>query len=47
MAGASKDEGKGAVISWSTGSVTRIAREGDHYGKTAYRKATGVGYRSR
>jgi len=47
MAGAWKEEGKSAVISWSTGWVTRIARERDRYRKTAYRKGTGVGYRSR
>jgi len=47
MVGAWKEEDKSAVISRSTGWVTRIAREGDRYRKTAYRKGTGVGYRCR
>jgi hypothetical protein len=38
MSGTWKEEGKTAIISWSTGWVTKIAKEGDHYRKTAYRK---------
>jgi len=38
MSGTWKEEGKTAVISWSTGWVTKITKEGDHYKKTAYRK---------
>jgi hypothetical protein len=38
MSGTWKEEGKTAVISWSTGWVTKISKEGGHYKKTAYRK---------
>jgi hypothetical protein len=38
MSGTWKEEGKTAVIMWSTGWVTKIAKDGDHYRKTAYRK---------
>jgi|SRR5271157_983984 len=38
MSGTWKEEDKTAVIMWSTGWVTKIAKEGDHYRKTAYRK---------
>ncbi len=40
MSGTWKEEGKTAVISWSTGWVTKITKEGDHYKKTAYRKGS-------
>ena len=38
MVGTWKEEGKTAVITWSTGWTTKIAKEDDHYKKTAYRK---------
>jgi carbon monoxide dehydrogenase subunit G len=38
MAGTWKEEGGTAVISWNTGWTTKIAKEGDHYVKTAFKK---------
>jgi hypothetical protein len=38
MVGAWKEDGKTAVITWNTGWTTKIAKEDDHYKKTAYRK---------
>ena len=38
MVGTWKEEGKTAVITWNTGWTTKIAKEDDHYKKTAYRK---------
>lgn len=38
MVGTWKQEGKTAVITWSTGWTTKITREDDHYKKTAFRK---------
>jgi hypothetical protein len=38
MVGTWKEEGKTAVITWNTGWTTKIAKENDHYKKTAYRK---------
>jgi hypothetical protein len=38
MAGTWKEEGKTAVITWNTGWTTKIAKEDDHWKKTAYRK---------
>jgi hypothetical protein len=38
MVGTWKEEGKTAVITWETGWTTKIAKEDDHYKKTAYRK---------
>jgi len=33
-----KEEGGAAVISWATGWTTKIAKEGDHYVKMAFKK---------
>jgi hypothetical protein len=38
MSGTWKEQGNTAVISWDTGWVTKIAKEGNRYKKTAYRK---------
>jgi hypothetical protein len=38
MSGTWKEEDKAAVIEWNTGWVTKIAKEGNRYKKTAYRK---------
>jgi hypothetical protein len=38
MVGTWKEEGKTAVITWNTGWTTKIAKEDDHYKKTAYSK---------
>jgi hypothetical protein len=38
MSGTWKEEDKTAVIEWNTGWVTKIAKEGNRYKKTAYRK---------
>jgi hypothetical protein len=38
MTGTWKEEGKTAVIAWNTGWITKIAREGNRYKKSAYRK---------
>jgi hypothetical protein len=38
MVGTWKEEGKTAVITWDTGWITKIAKEGDRYKKTAYGK---------
>ncbi len=38
LTGTWKEEGNAAVITWNTGWVTKIAKEGDHYKKTAYKK---------
>ena len=38
LTGTWKEEGNAAVISRNTGRVTKIAKEGDHYKKTAYKK---------
>lgn len=38
MEGTWKEEGGVAVISWSTGWTTKIAKEGDHYVKSAFKK---------
>jgi hypothetical protein len=38
MAGTWKEEDGTAVISWNTGWTTKIAKEGDHYVKTAFKK---------
>ena len=38
ISGTWKEEGKTAVITWSTGWITKIAKEGGRYKKTAYRK---------
>ncbi len=38
MAGAWKQEGDAAVITWGSGWTTKIVKDGDHYKKTAYRK---------
>jgi hypothetical protein len=33
-----KEEGSSAVITWNTGWTTKIAKEGDTYTKTAFKK---------
>ena len=38
MKGTWKEEDGTAVISWNTGWTTKIAKEGDHYVKTAFKK---------
>jgi carbon monoxide dehydrogenase subunit G len=38
MEGTWKEEDGAAVISWNTGWTTKIAKEGDHYVKTAFKK---------
>ena len=38
MSGTWKEEGKTAVITWNTGWVTKITKEGNRYKKSAYRK---------
>lgn len=38
LSGTWKDDGGTAVISWSTGWSTKIAKDGDGYKKTAYAK---------
>jgi hypothetical protein len=38
MVGTWKEEVKTAVITWNTGWTTKIAKEDDHYKKTAYGK---------
>lgn len=38
MEGTWKEEGGNAVISWNTGWTTKIAKEGDHYVKSAFKK---------
>jgi carbon monoxide dehydrogenase subunit G len=38
MEGTWKEEGGTAVISWKTGWTTKIAKDGDHYVKTAFKK---------
>jgi len=38
MAGTWKEKDGTAVISWNTGWTTKIAKEGDHYVKTAFKK---------
>ncbi len=43
MSGTWKEEGKTAVITWNTGWVTKIAKEGDRYKKSAYRKGQPLG----
>jgi hypothetical protein len=37
MSGTWKEEGDAAVISWTTGWTTKIAKEGNQYKKTAYK----------
>ena len=43
MSGTWKEEGKTAVVTWNTGWVTKIAKEGERYKKTAYRKGQTLG----
>jgi hypothetical protein len=38
MSGTWKEEGKAAMITWNTGWITKIAKQGDRYKKAAYRK---------
>jgi hypothetical protein len=38
MEGTWKEDGGVAVISWTTGWTTKIAKDGDHYVKTAFKK---------
>ena len=38
MVGTWKEDGGAAVITWQTGWTTKIAKDGDHYKKTAFRK---------
>ena len=38
MEGTWKEDGGAAVISWTTGWTTKIAKDGDHYVKTAFKK---------
>jgi hypothetical protein len=38
MSGTWKEEGKTAVITWNTGWITKITKEGNRYKKSAYRK---------
>ncbi|WFU37589.1 hypothetical protein QA640_24275 [Bradyrhizobium sp. CB82] len=38
MTGTWKEEGDAAVITWNTGWTTKIAKQGNQYHKTAYRK---------
>ena len=38
MIGSWKEDGKAAVITWNTGWTTKIAKEGNHYKKTAFGK---------
>jgi hypothetical protein len=38
MTGTWKEEGGAAVISWDTGWTTKIAKEGDKFVKTAFKK---------
>lgn len=40
MAGNWKKDGNSAVISWNTGWITKITKEGDKYTKVAYEKGT-------
>jgi hypothetical protein len=43
MKGTWKEDGGAAVITWDTGWITKIAKEGTGYKKTAYKKdATGT-----
>src|SRR5262249_35127088 len=41
-AGTWKEEGGAAVIRWSSGWTTKIAKEGDHYVKTAFKKGAAL-----
>ena len=43
LAGMWKEEGSAAVITWDSGWVTKIAKEGDAYKKTAIEKGKPVG----
>jgi hypothetical protein len=38
MSGTWNEEDKSAVITWNTGWITKIGKEGDRYKKSAYRK---------
>jgi len=38
MSGTWKEQGGAAIITWDTGWVTKIAKEGTRYKKTAFRK---------
>ena len=43
LAGMWKEEGGGAVITWGSGWVTKITKEGDSYKKTAEKDGKPVG----
>ncbi len=43
LAGMWKEEGNAAVITWDSGWVTQIAKEGDSYKKTALKDGKPVG----
>lgn len=43
LAGMWKEEGSAAVITWDSGWVTKIAKEGDKYKKTAEKDGKAVG----
>jgi hypothetical protein len=43
LAGMWKEEGNAAVITWDSGWVTKIAKEGDSYKKTALKDGKPVG----
>ena len=38
MTGTWKEEGRAAVITWNTGWTTKIAKEGDKFTKSAFKK---------
>jgi hypothetical protein len=38
MTGTWKEEGSAAVITWDTGWITKISKDGDKYTKTAFKK---------
>jgi hypothetical protein len=38
LSGTCKEQDRSAVITWDTGWITKIAKEGDRFTKTAYRK---------
>jgi hypothetical protein len=37
-----KEEGGAAVISWASGWTTKIAKDGDHYVKSAFKKGASL-----
>jgi len=43
MSGTWKEEGETAMITWNTGWITKITKEGNRYKKAAYRKGQSLG----